>query len=226
MANSIHFGKYVLMIPKAFMPLIVLYPVFYAACATAQDYRPGLLFREDWKETPAEVPVSQQHVAHSRLLFASYGPGLDSLKKSHHDQPSDDPYYVWSGLCTAPWAISLAHKDFLADMSGYARVRWRSKQAGFHHLRILLRLDDGTWLISDVADGASKDWRVCEFNMKDIAWWTFNISTMSEVRPVTPVKVDLSRVDAIGCTDLRRGGGSQACSRLDWIEVYARPVPR
>ena len=37
---------------------------------------------------------------------------------------------------------------------------------------------------------------------------------------------DLSRVDAIGFTDLARGGGSKLCSRLDWIEVQGRAVAR
>ena len=31
---------------------------------------------------------------------------------------------------------------------------------------------------------------------------------------------DLSRVRAVGFTDLMVGGKSTACSRLDWIEVY------
>ena len=37
---------------------------------------------------------------------------------------------------------------------------------------------------------------------------------------------DLSRVDEIGFTDLMHGGGSPACSRLDWIEVWGKAVPR
>ena len=37
---------------------------------------------------------------------------------------------------------------------------------------------------------------------------------------------DLSRVDEIGFTDLMVGGQSEACSRLDWVEVYGKPVDR
>lgn len=58
------------------------------------DYRPGLFFREDWKEIPAEIPLSQKHVNNPDLTVQLYGPGQDSLKKSHHDRPADDPYYV------------------------------------------------------------------------------------------------------------------------------------
>ena len=36
----------------------------------------------------------------------------------------------------------------------------------------------------------------------------------------------LNLVDKIGFTDLMNGGLSDACSRVDWIEVYANPVKR
>jgi hypothetical protein len=35
----------------------------------------GLLFREDWRETPPETPLSQSHVANTNLRVALYGPG-------------------------------------------------------------------------------------------------------------------------------------------------------
>ena len=76
--------------------LLLLLPTF---SVLAQDYRPGLFFREDFKETPAEIPVSQKHIANPDIIFATYGPGQDSLKKSHHEKPIDDPYYMWTGLC-------------------------------------------------------------------------------------------------------------------------------
>jgi hypothetical protein len=39
-------------------------------------------------------------------------------------------------------------------------------------------------------------------------------------------KPDLSNVEEIGFTDLMRGGGSEACSRLDWIEVDGFSIAR
>jgi len=33
-------------------------------------------------------------------------------------------------------------------------------------------------------------------------------------------KPDLNRVEEVGFTDLMRGVGTPACSRVDWIEVY------
>ncbi len=191
----------------------------------AQDpeYRPGLCIREDWKEIPAEYPVTQQHINNPDLILGLYGAGKDSIKKSHHDQPPDDPYYIWSGLCLDTWAVTLKHRTHLVDLSGFAKIRWRTKQYGFRNLHILLKLEDGTWLVSKEGDPASKDWRVREFNLQDLHWYSMDMDIMAEAKPVEAP--DLSRVKEIGFTDLMRGGKSTACSRLDWIEVYGYLVP-
>jgi hypothetical protein len=204
--------------------LIFISAFFIVLPAFSQDYRPGLFFREDFKETPAEIPVSQKHIVNPDVIFTTYGPGQDSLKKSNHEKPVDDPYYMWSGLCLDSWAVTFKHQHALVDLSSFARIRWRSKQAGFHQLRIILKLADGKWLISDLSDGPSGDWRVTEFNISDIQWWSFDMDKMKEVKPIEDEALDLSRVEEIGCTDLMRGGGSNACSRLDWIEVYGNSI--
>lgn len=189
-----------------------------------ESYRPGLFFREDWKETPAEIPLSQSHVSNPDLLVQLYGAGRDSLKKSNHEKPVDDPFYVWSGLCRGNWLVSLKHKQYNADLTGFAKIIWRSKQAGIRHLRIALKLANGTWLVSDLADGPTKDWRTTEFNIQDISWHRLDIDLVTEMGPVA--NPDLSNVAEIGFTDLMPGGRSASCSRLDWIEVHAKPVKR
>ena len=202
--------------------ILILYPAIFFA--QVKNYRPELFFREDWKESPAEIPVSQNHIKNPELLLNLYGPARDSLKKSHHDTPADDPYYVWSGLCNGTWAITLKSGDYLADMTGFSKIRWRAKQSGFRKLYPIIKLLDGTWLIGDLGDGASGDWRIREFNIQDVQWHGLNIETVTEGnREINP---DLSKVDEIGFTDLMPGGASVACSRLDWIEVYAIPVVR
>jgi len=132
--------------------------------------RPGVFFREDWKETSAEAPVSQAHVANPELILRLYGPSRSVIKKSHHDRPADDPFNVWSGLCPLNWAVTLKHRDAYVDLTGQAKVRWRSKQAGFRELRIILKLAGGAWLVSDASEPASGDWRIREFNIPDIRW--------------------------------------------------------
>lgn len=206
---------------RIFLTFIVL--IMPAVTCSAQ-YRPSLFLREDWKETPAATPVTQDHVVNKELILNLYGAGADSIKKSHHDRPSDDPYYIWSGLCLENWAVTLKSKKSYADLSEYSKIVWRSKQVGFRCLHVILKLADGTWLVGDQCDDQSKDWRIHEFNISDINWYKLDITTVTEGEEVN--NPNLSKVDEIGFTDLMRGGQSVACSRLDWIEVYAKSVAR
>jgi hypothetical protein len=193
-----------------------------AAGVAAANDQSQLLFREDWAESPAEMPVGQKHVVNPELALATYGPGLHGIKKSHHDWIKDDPWYIWSGACPGNWAVTLRHKRGPLNLSGpAARIRWRSKQAGFRQLRIILKLEGGAWLVSDAFDGPSSEWRETEFRLSEIRWRGLDIARISETNWAP--KVNLSRVAEVGFTDLMPGGLSDACSRLDWIEVYGAP---
>ncbi len=202
---------------------VALLLAFLASIASADD-RPGLFFREDWAESPPAIPVNQEHVTGKSLVLGLHGPGGSVVKKSHHDRPADDPFYLWSGLCPGNWAVSLSRQDSAVDLTGLAKVRWRAKQAGFRHLRLVLKLADGSWLVSEETDGPSSDWRIHDFHIPDVRWRSLDIKTVVEGPWVD--NPDLSRVQAVGFTDLMAGGQSRACSRLDWIEVYGRRVER
>ncbi|MCA1759101.1 MAG: hypothetical protein LC658_04970, partial [Bacteroidales bacterium] len=162
---------------KVFIFFVLIFSTFVSIAQ--ESYRPGLFFREDWKETPPEIPLSQNHVNNPELLVQLYGAGKDSLKKSNHEKPADDPFYVWSGLCLENWLVSLKHKEYNVDLTGFAKIRWRSKQAGLRELRIALKLADGTWLVSNLSDGPTKDWRITEFNIQDINWYKLNIERVT-----------------------------------------------
>ena len=87
-----------------------------------------------------------------------------------------------------------------------------------------MKLADGTWIVSDVNDAPSKDWRVTEFNIQDIQWYRLDINRVVEVGAAA--NPDLSNVEEVGFTDLMPGGKSNSCSRLDWIEVFGASVER
>jgi hypothetical protein len=204
--------------------ILMLMALWVTAAAAQERQRPGLFFREDWAESPAQLPVTQQHVANPALLLSLHGPGRDGIKKSNHERPYDDPFYIWNGDAKANWALSLRHRDAQVDLSNQARIVWRSKQQGLHWLRIVLKLADGTWLVSEAADGPSSDWRITEFVLADTKWFRLNIDEVLVGALVA--RPDLSRVEEIGFTDLMRGGNTPSSSRLDWIEVYGYPVAR
>lgn len=204
--------------------ILVLYSSVFISVQAQTQYRPGLFFREDFKETPEATPVTNDHLSDKNLVLGFYGPGCDSIKKSHHEKPADDPFYVWSGLCRGNWVLTLKNKNSYVDLSNYSKILWRSKQAGLRILHVVLKLADGTWLVSVQGEGRSADWKITEFNLSELEWYSLDIKSVIEKKQVQ--NPDLSKVDEIGFTDLMPGGGSDACSRLDWIEVYGKPIAR
>lgn len=183
------------------------------------------LFREDWKEIPAETPVTENHLENDRLNLHLYGSAKEELKKSHHPEIPNDPFYIWSGTCSANWAMALSHKALDFDLSAaQSKVVWRTKQSGFRTLRIILGLKDGTWLVSEQGSEATEDWETSTFLVNELGWRKLNKEGLFEAQKVE--KPELSHVVKIGFTDLMRGGGSPASSRLDWIEVHGLPIDK
>ncbi len=195
-----------------------------ASAAPAGDIgQAPLIFREDWTATPPALPLTQRDLANPELSLAVHGPGAGLVKKSFHDAREWDAHYVWSGLTQGTWAVTLSLKSGgLMDLSAPATVRWRSKQAGFRALRLVVGLAGGAWLVSEESDPAAADWRVHEFALSGLRWRRLDIEAVTESNWVE--NADLSRVRAVGFTDLMPGGRSAACSRLDWIEVYGQRV--
>ena len=194
-----------------------------------EDHRPPLFFREDFNNEPEETPITQASIANKSLTIALYGPGKDGVAKSKHASPKDDPSYVWLGSCLQLCGFTLRHKDSYVDLTGLAKIRWRTKQTGFHQLRLVFKLADGTLLVSDYFEGGSTDWRETEVAVQDIRWRKLDTKVMNDGPWVE--KPDLTKVDEIGWTDLAAGsghgsGGQVGSSRTDWIEVYGLAVKR
>jgi len=95
---------------------------------------------------------------------------------------------------------------------------------GFRRLHLILKLADDVWLVSSPLESASTDWLETECAIADMQWRRLDIATLVEGALVE--HPDLSRVDEIGWSTLMTGGGTPASSRVDWIALYARAVPR
>ena len=204
---------------RAALVLALLAPFASVTAAQAQDRDSDLFFREDWAETPPALPITPDHVANPDLNLHLYGNGPTCVKKSHHEDPPLDPYYVWSGRCNGTWAVALSREGALADLSGAAaRVEWRSRPSGFRRIRLIVKRADGSWLVSEQADALAGMWHTRAFPVQSLQWRSLDIETMTEGARVDDP--DLNRVAEVGFTDLMRGGASAASTRIDWIEVY------
>jgi hypothetical protein len=192
-----------------------------------EDHRPPLAFREDFLDEPNETPVTMASIKNKALRFTLWGPGKDMVSKSHHASPKDESGYIWTGSCTQLCGFTLYDPAAYLDMRELAKITWRTKVTGFHQLRLMLKLADGRTLVSNKTVDATSDWHVSEMTIQDIEWHGLNTKTMTD-DPVVK-NPDLSKVAEVGWTDLMAGSGHGtpgASTRVDWIEVYARKVPR
>lgn len=196
-----------------------------------EEHRPALFFREEWKRMPTdqEHPITQADLVNQDLELKLYGDAT-GIYEVQHARPVGEPTMAWTGLCKSNCALALRDKNNYVDLTGFAKLKWQNKQSGFHLLHPIIKLADGTWLIGDHSDPDSLDWRVTEITFADLRWRKLDINQVTEANNggVWLDKVDLSRVDEIGFTDLMRGSGhgGGGSSRVTWIEVYGTPVPR
>ena len=201
------------------------------APAPAGDHgpaRPPLFLREEWQQGPkgGEHPVTGASLGNPNLELTQIVPaGEIELTGTAGDE--GNPVHVWLGLCTAPCGVALRDKQRYADLTGLARIRWNTKMSGFHQVRPIVRLADGTWLAADHGVGTARDWLVSELFVADLHWLRLDIARGVTTGP--PLEhVDLSRVDQIGFIDLMPGSGHGpgGWSDVAQIEVYAKSVPR
>lgn len=204
--------------------------------ATTAVY-PPLFFREDWTydrnvpnvndEREPEHPIAATDVANPNLEVRLYG---DKAGTRTVIQPyNKDITYVMSLLTTSNWLVTLRDKNNDVDLTGLSMWTWRTRISGFHLLRPVIKLADGTWLIGDKTAGLSNDWVESEFLLGDVRWRTLDVTQVVEGREARWMdNPDLSRVEEIGFTDLMRGAGhgSGGGSRVDWIQVTGKAVPR
>jgi hypothetical protein len=198
--------------------------------AGARVTRPPLFFKEEWRQTPqgGEHPiVFDSTLSNPNLELKVYGPSSKELLLTGAVTDENNPIHIWTGMCTTPCAVALRHKTHTADLSGLARLRWNTKVSGFHQIRPIVKLADGTWLVGDRTDGTVRDWLFTEFSFGDVRWMRLDIARAVTTGTVLD-KVDLSKVDEIGFVDLMPGSGHGQGGWVDvaQIEVYANSAPR
>lgn len=190
--------------------------------------RPPLFFREEWKQGPkgGENPVTAASLGNPDLELTPIVPG-GQIELTGTAGDEGNPIHVWQGLCTTPCGLALRSKQHLADLTGLARIRWNTKMSGYHQIRPIVKLADGTWLAADRAEGTSRDWLQSELFFADLRWLKLDI-TRAVTTGTLVDHVDLSKVDQIGFVDLMPGSGHGpgGWSDVAQIEVYAKSVAR
>jgi hypothetical protein len=145
-------------------------------------------------------------------------------------EPTDPPN-LWTGVCSTPIAVTLRDRARYVDLTGNARIRWVTRVSGFHVVRPVVKLADGTWLAGDYSEGAASSnstlFLESEVAIASLRWVPLDI-TRVVTRGTWIVKPDLSKVDEVGFVDLIPGSGHGwgGFVNVGKIEVYGRPVAR
>jgi hypothetical protein len=195
------------------------------------------IFKVEWvrpASQTAQVPVVQENIADPNLQLKEYGPAAKELLTSGTPGSETTPFTVWSGACTGPFAITFRMKNSYVDLTGLGRIRWSVKTSGFHEVRPVVKLADGTLLVGDHTDASVAMFNVRELAIADVRWVKLDpnrVVTLATNGPANQIWVnnpDLSRVDEVGFVDLMPGSGHGVGGyiHLGTIEVYGKAVPR
>ena len=191
--------------------------------------RPALFLKEDWKQIPGggEHPVTPASVTVANVELKLYGASSKEIQLTGVDGDDNNPTHVWTGLCTTPCGLALRDKARYVDLTGLARIRWNVKTSGFHEIRPIVKLADGTWLVGDHTDASSLDWLVGELSIASVRWLKLDPERLVTTGNFVD-KPDLSKVDEVGFVDLMpaSGHGPGGWSDVAQIEIYGKPVPR
>ena len=128
---------------------------------------------------------------------------------------------------TTPCGVTLRDKTSYVDLSGLARVKWSTKSSGFHEVRPLVKLADGTLLVGDHGDASPLDWLASEFSIAGVRWLKLDAERLVTTGNFVD-KPDLTKVDEVGFVDLMpaSGHGPGGWSDVAQIEVYGKAIPR
>jgi hypothetical protein len=196
----------------------------------ARATRPPLFLKEEWKQTPAggEHPVvPSEALSNPNLELKLYGSTSKEIQLTGSAQDETNPIHLWTGACATPCAVALRDRNNYGDLTGLARIRWVTKVSGFHQVRPIVKLADGTWLVGDHTDGSTSDWLQSEFSLADVRWLRLDINAVVTKGNFVD-KPDLSKVDEIGFVDLVPGSGHGPGGWIDvaTFEVFGKPMKR
>jgi hypothetical protein len=200
---------------------------------------PPMFLEESWTRPAHErgqVPVTAANVSNQNLELKVYGPDAKNLTISGEEGNPTGPINLWTGLCTAPVAATLRDKNNYVDLTGLAKVRWVTRASGYHAVRPLVKLADGTFLVGDHTDASTTTFLESEFSFTGMRWIKLDperVVTTGVYGPVGEASSwvdhpDLSKVDEVGFVDLMpgTGHGSGGWVNVGRIEVWGTPVKR
>jgi len=200
---------------------------------------PPLFFKEPWQISgPAHAIASGENVlTNANLELKLYGPSAIAADPDKRIWISTPPTNIWTGMTTTPFAATLRDKANYVDLTGLAKVHWVTRASGFHVVRPVVKLADGTFLVGEHADASTSGFLESEFMFATQRWMKLDIDRVVTKGTYGPAQdasawvrepVDLSKVEEVGFADVMPGSGhgSGGYVNVSTFEVYGKPVKR
>lgn len=198
---------------------------------------PELLFRMTL-QNQTRLPLTQDSVTTPNVDLQLYGDGKNIIVATGAGPQLPRLFF---GLCQGPCGFTLRDRNSYFDLRGTANIKFTTIVSGFHRVRPLIKLADGTLLIGDQAEGSVADYHQYQISFSETRWLR-----LDPVRGVTLggtwVQPDLSRVEEVGYFDVIPGSGAWTAAGQPvekqpappaggWIavsafELWGRPVSR
>jgi hypothetical protein len=196
---------------------------------TARPTRPPLFLKEEWQQIPGggEHPVTPASITRRNTEMTLYGASSSEIQLTGNVGDEGNPVHVWTGMCTTPCGLTFRDKAQFVDLTGLARFKWNTKTSGFHQVRPLVKLADGTLLVGDHTDGTPLDWLTTEFSVAGVRWLALDPERLVTTGNFVG-NPDLTKVDEVGFVDLIPGSGHGpgGWSDVAQFEVYGKALPR
>lgn len=199
---------------------------------------PTLVMKVEWTRPAAtadqQLAVTQENIVGPDLEMKFYGPAAKKMLTTNGANPRG----AFSGECDGPFAITYRHKGHAMDLSGASRISWQVRTSGYHVVRPVVKLADGTLLVGEHASESVPIVAQIEFSLSGMRWIKLDaeraVTVNSDaargggVNEVWHRNLDLSKVEEVGFADLipASGHGVGGLVVVAGIEVYGRPVPR
>ncbi len=177
---------------------------------------PALLFAMTLQNT-TRLPLTQASIATPNVDLQLYGDGRNIIVATGS---SANLPRLFLGLCTGPCGFTLRDRNRAFDLRGRAHITFTTIVSGFHRVRPLVKLADGTVLIGDQAEGSVADYHQYTISFSECRWLR-----LDPVRGVTlgtwVQNPDLSAVEEVGYFDVIPGSGVHT----EGLAVEKQPPP-
>lgn len=177
--------------------------------------RPQLLFSMTF-ENEARLPLTQNALTTSNAELHLYGAGKDIIIAVGKGPNAP---HTFDGYCDRPCGFTVSDQNSYFDLRGNANIQFTAIVSGFHCVRPLIRLADGTLLIGDQAEGSTADFHPFEISFSDARWLKLDPKLGVTLGDTWVLNPDLSRVSEVGYFDVIPGSGP----RVEGLPVEKMP---